>query len=162
MFSQLDTKPRVILVDVDGTIADGSHRQHYITVTPERPKKHWAKFNELMMHDTPHHDIIWLVKTLRNAGNIILIVTAREGTDRIRADTQEWIDDVAGLRGYYDKIYHRAAKDYRQDPEVKIDLLNQIRADGYEPYMVLDDRSRVVAAWREAGLRCLQVQPGDF
>jgi hypothetical protein len=50
----------------------------------------------------------------------------------------------------------------REDCEVKRELLAQIRADGYNPVMVFEDRDRVVAMWREEGLRCLQVAPGNF
>ena len=51
---------------------------------------------------------------------------------------------------------------FRSDDIVKFELLEQILEFGYEPILVLDDRDRVVKMWRAAGLRCLQVAPGDF
>ena len=51
---------------------------------------------------------------------------------------------------------------HRADDILKIELLDQIRADGFSPIMAFDDRDRVVAAWRAAGVPCAQVAPGDF
>ncbi|WP_442934833.1 phosphatase domain-containing protein [Nitrincola sp. A-D6] len=45
---------------------------------------------------------------------------------------------------------------------VKSRLLEQIRASGYNPWLVLDDRDSVVNQWRTLGLTCLQCAPGDF
>jgi predicted kinase len=40
-------------------------------------------------------------------------------------------------------------------------MLDKIREDGYEPFIVIDDRPSVVNMWREAGLICLQTAPGE-
>jgi len=45
---------------------------------------------------------------------------------------------------------------------VKREMLDRIRADGYNPIMAFEDRSRVVKMWREAGIPCAQVAEGDF
>ena len=56
----------------------------------------------------------------------------------------------------------RAAADFRDDSVIKLELLAQMRADGFDPVLAFDDRDRVVAAWRSAGIRCLQVADGAF
>jgi len=56
----------------------------------------------------------------------------------------------------------RADKDHRNDDILKIEMLDRIRGDGFEPVMVFEDRSRVVRAWRSAGIPCAQVADGDF
>jgi len=151
-------KKKAILVDVDGTLLNNKHREGFL----RRHPKQWKDYNYNMKFDTPYDDIVWLVKTLHKAGCTILICTARQDQADIIETTRWQLDEVCGLEGVYEKIYHRAAEDYRDDTVVKIDLLEQIKLDGYEPYMVLDDRNKVVKAWRDAGLRCLQVQDGDF
>ena len=40
--------------------------------------------------------------------------------------------------------------------------IKTVRADNFDPIIAFDDRDRVVAAWRSAGIPCLQVAPGDF
>lgn len=59
-------------------------------------------------------------------------------------------------------VYMRKAGDYTDDNLLKVELLRQLRADGHEPIMAFDDRSRVVQAWREQGIPCAQVAAGDF
>jgi hypothetical protein len=56
----------------------------------------------------------------------------------------------------------RPLNDRRDDSIIKTEMISRMRADGFEPVMAFDDRDRVVAAWRAAGIRCLQVAPGAF
>ena len=56
----------------------------------------------------------------------------------------------------------RKTKDYRDDGVVKLELLEQIRKNGFNPVIAFEDRDRVVKVWRDAGLICAQVAPGDF
>jgi len=147
---------KVILVDMDGTIADSDHREHYLSIRP----KNWKAYYADAMLDTPYEDIIWLVKTLKEAGNTILIVTAR--SDEYRDVTERWLNEKAGLDGVFEKVYMREEGDYRDDNIVKREILSNIRLDGYDPYMALDDRGMVVDMWREEGIRPLQVRDGGY
>jgi hypothetical protein len=52
--------------------------------------------------------------------------------------------------------------DFRQDSIVKQEIYEQLIAPDYDILCVLDDRQQVVDMWREIGLTCLQVAPGDF
>jgi len=101
-----------------------------------------------------------LLKTLHAAGCTILIATGRNESDR--KVTVEWLDNVAGIKGLYQKLYMRPASDFRADDIVKGEILDKMLKDGYQPSMVFDDRDSVVNEWRRRGLRCLQVAPGDF
>ncbi len=157
----MTNKDKTIIVDVDGTLADGEHRDHFLQPIPGK-KRDWNAYVSLMHLDALHEDIIWLVKVLHMAGCRIVIATAREGTEKISAGTKQWLDEVAGLEGVYEKIYFRKPGDHRNDGIVKQELLEEIRADGHNPWMVLDDRDSAVAGWRAAGLRCLQVKEGNF
>lgn len=144
---------RDIYADIDGTIANAVHRQHYVRTKP----KNWKLFNETMKHDTPHHDIIWLIRILKATGNRIILCTGR--TEEYRELTVDWLQtfDVP-----YDALYMRANGDYRDDSVVKIELVDAMRNDGFDPTIALDDRNRVVDALRAIGMRVLQVAPGDF
>lgn len=150
---------KCIGVDMDGTLMNNAHRQHYVQV-PEGEKKDWKNFNHYIMDDTPHEHIVWLTKTFYAAGNQIIIFTAR--TRELLIPTLIQLDEVCGLQGMYAEVYIRDWDDRRDDSIVKIEMLAKARADGYDPYLILDDRDRVVAAWRSAGIPCLQVAPGNF
>jgi uncharacterized HAD superfamily protein len=143
---------RPVVVDVDGTLANTQHRKHFVESRP----KDWAAWNDNMVLDTVHEDIRQLVTELSLRREVI-ICTGRE--DTYREVTEKWLTDN---QIPFDKVFMRRAKDYRKDSIVKTELLDQIRQWHGEPFVWLDDRNQVVNAIREAGVRVLQVAPGDF
>lgn len=148
--------PECIIFDIDGTLANCDHRIHWVRSKP----KNWPAFSRAMKDDTPNWDIIWLLQSVWMAGATILIASGRSEDDR--AVTEKWLNEVAKIPDKYTKLYMRASKDYRSDDIVKSEILDQMRTDGYNPTMAIDDRQQVVDMWRRRGLRCLQVAPGDF
>lgn len=150
---------KTIIVDIDGTVMNNDHRQGYL----ERHPKNWSQWEKNMHHDTPYEDIIWLVKVLVMAGCKCVFVTGRNAKPDVVATTKRQLDEVAGLKGFYDKLYMKDADDNRPDNVVKIELFERVKADGFEgPFMAIDDRDRVVKMWRELGIRCLQVRDGAY
>ena len=86
------------------------------------------------------------------------VVLSSGRPEEYRAVTEEWL----GRHGVsYQGLYMRPTGDTRADHIVKAEMLTQIRADGFDPFIVIDDRPSVVAMWRENGLVCLQVAAGD-
>lgn len=59
------------------------------------------------------------------------------------------------------ELYMRPEGDKRKDSIIKYEILQNLIKENFIAY-VLDDRNQVVKMWREAGLRCLQVQEGNF
>lgn len=140
------------IFDIDGTIADPSHRLHYILNDP----KDWDAFFEACDQDAPIYHMISLCEKL-STYNDIVYVSGRSNTTMKK--TWEWLARH-GLP--LDPVYMREAGDHRPDNLVKLDLLDELRADGFDPIMAFDDRNQVVDMWRENGIPCLQVAPGDF
>ena len=62
----------------------------------------------------------------------------------------------------FDALYMRSDSDYRPDHEVKSQMLDKMRKEGFNPTMAFDDRQQVVDMWRERGLTVAQVDKGDF
>lgn len=143
-----------VIFDMDGTLADVSHRRPFITGPG---KKNWAAWNERMGDDPPNLPIASMARVLAAAGTRIVICTGRHEEYRRLTETWLLLHEIPAER-----IYMRPSKDSRADHVVKLELLAQMRADGFDPQLVVDDRSSVVAMWREAGLTCLQCAPGDF
>jgi hypothetical protein len=119
--------------------------------------------------DTTHDDIIYLIQLLAQDGNRIIMCTGRNEMDRER--TVAWLEKqgiydqtvhTLGAKFFYEKLYMRDDHDHRPDNIVKIEKIEEMKADGFNPVLAFDDRNRVVKSWREAGLRCLQVRDGDF
>ena len=55
----------------------------------------------------------------------------------------------------------RKANDKRGDDIIKHEIASEIATEWFIQ-AVFDDRNRVVEMWRKAGIRCLQVQEGNF
>jgi hypothetical protein len=150
---------KTVIVDLDGTIADSEHRLHHIKTKPKK----WNKFNKLAYDDSVIDDIHFLVRSLWLSGCKVVVCTAREESGR--EETERWLycPEKANLKDVVEKVYMRPKGDYREDSIVKIEtLLPMIVSDGYDVFLVLEDRNRVVEAWRNAGLRCLHVCWGDY
>jgi phosphoglycolate phosphatase-like HAD superfamily hydrolase len=144
---------RSYIFDIDGTLADCSHRIHLIEMTPKR----WDEFFALCSMDRPIAHIIELARVLSKSGAGIVYVSGR--SDQCRYETEAWLRAHKVPAG---PLYMRKRGDHRDDDIIKLELLEQLRADGFDPIMAFDDRNRVVAAWRSAGIPCAQVAPGDF
>lgn len=146
---------KIFVFDVDGTLADCSARQVYLRFKP----RNWKTFKDKILEDGPHHDVIWMMQLFTSLGHTVLIATGRE--EQERANTEAWFSKH-GITGNYLEMFMRENGDYRDDSIVKKEMLDHIRDKYGEPFMVFDDRDRVVKMWRENGVRCMQVAYGDF
>jgi len=146
------------IFDIDGTLANGDHRLHHIQKQP----KDWDAFFEACDADLPHMHIIQLARDILAAGTPIVFVSGR--SDQVIVKTVDWLQSQINHPNIHKgcRVYMRKAGDHKNDDELKIELLAELRKDGYEPIMAFDDRNRVVKAWREAGIPCAQVAEGDF
>lgn len=145
----------IYLVDLDGTVADLTHRLHFI----EKEPVDWDAFFACCDGDTPIQSVITTVNLLHDAGALIACVTGR--TDAIRRPTQKWLveNDVR-----YDMLYMRRTGDHRPDNLVKAELYERIKAEfpSQEIIAVFEDRQQVVDMYRAKGLTVYQVAEGNF
>jgi len=139
-----------ILVDLDGTLADCTHRMHFIERTP----KNWKGFLDpfLVAEDPLIEPIARVVRSL-GAQYPILYVSGR--TIDLYDTTKNWLHK----HGFWTEpflLFMRPARDFRGDVVVKRELLKKIRKS-WNPWLAIDDRNGVVQMWREEGLTCLHV-----
>ncbi|WP_424244118.1 hypothetical protein Dip510_001310 [Elusimicrobium posterum] len=147
-------KKPVVFFDIDGTLADITHRRHYV----EGGKKNWAAFNKNMDRDIPNTPIVELYNTLWDSGMYeVIILSGREDVNR--KVTEQWLtwNEIP-----FGRLLMRKKGDYRPDNIIKEEFLTAIRAEGKEVLFVIDDRQQVVDMWRRNGVTCLQCAPGDF
>lgn len=141
------------IFDMDGTLCNSDHRQHFLA----GDKKDWAGWFRDIDKDPVHDDVAQFYDVAISQGIAVLICTGRD--ESCRDASQKWLDDNGII---VDQLFMRRAGDRRDDSIVKKEMLDEIRALGYNPLLVFDDRDRVVKMWRENGVRCFQVAPGDF
>lgn len=143
---------KCFLIDIDGTIADGGHRLHHIQKEP----KAWDDYFKACNADVP---ITHMRDVVIGLSEHFQIVYVSGRSDLVREQTVAWLEQY----GFpCNALYMRKQGDHKNDDKLKIELLAQVRADGFEPIMAFDDRNRVVKAWRDAGIPCAQVAEGDF
>lgn len=153
MITQAENTMRCYIFDIDGTIADLSHRLPHIQKDPSD----WSAFFAACPDDTPIQHTIKLAIDVALAGANIVYVSGR--SDECREATEAWLRRHALPEG---RVYMRKAGDHRPDYQVKGELLAQLRAEGYSPVMAFDDRNSVVKMWRDLGVPCAQVADGNF
>lgn len=137
------TLPPAVIVDIDGTVAvHGDERGHY-----DYDKVHL---------DQPNHAVLKLVEMIPSHVKVIFL-SGRE--DRCRDATMDWLFKHGVYSGM---LLMRTTGDHRPDYIIKQELFDEMIRDNYHVLFSLDDRNQVVDMWREMGLTCLQVAPGDF
>jgi hypothetical protein len=141
---------RIVLVDIDGTLADVNHRLHHV----RGRKKNWKRFFQAMHLDPPNQVIVDWVKNLAPEYEVY-VVSGRP--DDYRDVTEKWLQQQ-GVR--YRELRMRRAGDHRADTIVKQEILNSFNKD--EIAFVIDDRASVCDMWRSNGLRCIQVAEGNY
>lgn len=118
---------RAIIFDMDGTLADVSHRLHHL-----QGEKDWKAFHGAMAQDPPIEAIADLARLMHKASrarlgmDAVLVVTARHDDPAYERMTREWLEfhEIP-----YDRLYMRRDKDTRPDHIVKADILQQILDD---------------------------------
>lgn len=161
--------PDIVIVDIDGTLSDPSHRLHHIrgasiptsTLDLETGKQtfhpRWDLFHAEVDKDAPKPIIIELVRRL-SLHYWIIIVSGRSPEHGCGIKTEDWLD--RHLEVPYVHLFMRQAGDYKPDFEHKQEILDLLPKERIA--FVLDDRQQVVQMWRRNGLICLQVANGQF
>ena len=144
----------IVICDLDGTITDATHRQHLV----QGEKKDFRAFYAAAHLDTPKNAIIHTLQALHHFGATIWIWSGR--SDEVRGTTMIWLlqHDVP-----YSWLQMRRAGDYTPDDALKMSWFDGLPPEQRERVkLTLDDRDRMVKAWRARGITCFQVAPGDF
>lgn len=156
----------IALVDIDGTIADISHRLHYIKsdgtkYIPDDAPVDWDSFFNAMVDDIPIDGMCKLIQSLNHVYDIIYI-TGRP--DSHRKQTEEWLNNhkFPLMLG----VYMRTTGDHRPDYLVKRELyeavLKDMDAEPTDVKIAIEDRKQVVDMWRSLGILTLQPKDGDY
>ena len=145
-----------IIFDLDGTLADIEDRRQLCT--KENGKMDWNRFfdPENIKLDKPNIPVIMMAQALDAIGYKIAIFSGRSASTLDA--TKKWLHEY-GIE--YNAFKMRPKRNFRPDEQLKLEWLNDMDwKDNVE--MVFDDRQKVVDMWREIGLTCMQVAPGNF
>ena len=142
-----------VIFDVDGTLMDIDHRRRFLDGS--MGKKDWIGFVDATKDDKPKLQIHFVAKALAAQGHRIIVLTGRNQAQHDITALQ--LRDIP-----YDTMIMRPDDNYDADQDLKAGMLDHLKTLGYNPTLVFDDRDTVVDMWRNKGLICCQVAPGDF
>lgn len=175
------TDKRLVLVDMDGTLFDLSHRLHFIKGVcvwcsgtglmgngvqqcarcngTKKSKKDWNGFFAHCADDKPIPTIVNWVKAIAADPSFMVCVVSGRPIDKV-GDAS-----VASLEKHgvpYDHLFMRNGGDRRDDVIVKREILSKLPKG--QIAFAIDDRPRVVRMWREEGVKVFAVadQSDDF
>jgi len=154
-YDRSGTSPvRGYIFDLDGTLADNSHRLPHI----HGNEKDWEAYNLASDKDAIWDDVINIAQRLYLAGSNIFILTGRS---EIAAEvTRKWLRD-------HGVLYHTLIM--RTDGNREKDYV--LKKKWYEKYVlptgsriagVFEDRTQVVQMWRSLGLTVFQNTEGNY
>lgn len=138
------TKERVILCDIDGTLAH---------MNGKRGPFEWDKVDR----DDVDEIIAERLRKHKQLGEKVIIVTGRDAS--CRKLTEDWLE-------FYNIPYHemfmRKKNDFRKDNIIKKEIYDNFIEPNYSVEFVYDDRNQVVNEWRSMGIKVFQVEEGNF
>lgn len=143
------------IFDIDGVLADPTHRLPLIEKTPQD----WASFFKACDQDTPIWAPLFLACDLAKKHRVELWTGRPE---RTRVITENWLRHHQARQLSGCVLRMRADGDHRADTLVKREFLEAIRRTGCEPDLIFEDRARVVRMYRDEGLRVAHVAEGEF
>ena len=151
------SSPKIIIVDLDGTLSINLHRQYLVTGQNSASPK-WREFFLASELDPPNTPIITITNKLKDTGYFIHIFSGR--SDIVYDMTTRWLETH---KVKYDKLTMRENGDTTRDDLLKKRWLLEFYPNFEDDVLlVIDDRELVVKMWRGIGLVCLQADWGKF
>jgi hypothetical protein len=142
---------RAVVVDIDGVLADAQGRQHHLW-----DRRDWDAFFDAC-GDDPVVDEVRTLLSLLDPTLVILLVTARPL--RVRDLTVAWLDEHV-LR--WDLLVMRPSREFAPAALFKRDVVDELRDEGFDLELALEDDPRNRAMYLDAGVPCLYVHSGYY
>jgi predicted kinase len=150
LLPDLDPKrKKIVIFDIDGTLANGEHRLPCIT----EGKSDWKTYKELAIKDTINLPIADWLREIQKTTTVF--IASGRGTDEAII-TEDW------LRNYNivpDRLFMRQGGDYTKDFIIKEQILQKIleRYGNNVIDFVVDDRPVVIDMWRKNRIKVYPV-----
>lgn len=139
-------KPKAVVWDLDGTLADDRARAHFVEVEQGR-KRDWRSYFDAIDEDPPIAASMEILRALHAQGVRIVFLTGRP--EYTRPKTERWLE-ANGLTDY-DLLLMRPEGEFRPAGDFKVEVIASLR-EGYELVCAFEDRIDVAEALRVAGL----------
>lgn len=136
--------------DLDGTLADSGHRQHFL----ERKPRDWSAFFAAAPQDPPLAEGVELCQEAAQECEVMYLTGRPE---RCRRDTVAWLVEQGLPEG---RIFMRRNDDRRPARHTKLEILRRLGGDR-EIRMLVDDDELVCDAAERAGFTVVRARWTD-
>jgi phosphoserine phosphatase len=145
---------KFVIFDLDGTLININSISHLADA------QEWEAFADASLDCPPFHEMVEYARHIQQLKTIsTLVVTAKP--ERLRARTMNWLS-MQGL--IPEALLMRPHKDFRPSVELKPALLEEYLGENWKEQILftVEDRDKVVNAWRALGIACLQCAPSLY
>jgi beta-phosphoglucomutase-like phosphatase (HAD superfamily) len=139
-------KPKAVIWDLDGTLADDRARAHFVEVEAGRARD-WKSYFDAIDEDPPIAASMEILHALRAQGVRIVFLTGRP--EYTRPKTEAWLR-ANGLTEY-DRLLMRPEREFRPAGQFKTDVVAELHEE-FELVCAFEDRIDVADALRDAGV----------
>lgn len=139
-----------VIFDCDGTLVNVESVAHHVT----GKIRNFHRFHRESVNCPPNDHVIRGAVEAYESGQAILIVTAR--VFKYCWETMFWL--THNLPVPYEQLYMRQNNDFRQDGIIKEEILDLIKADGYNVIHAWDDNPAVIEVWERNGIPTTKVE----
>ncbi|HWK90355.1 MAG TPA: HAD family acid phosphatase, partial [Longimicrobium sp.] len=140
------SRPRAVIWDLDGTLADDRARAHFVEVEQGRARD-WESYFDAIDQDPPIAASMEVLRAMHRAGLRVLFLTGRP--EYTRPKTERWLK-ANGLTEY-DDLVMRPHDEFRSSGAFKVDEIHRLRRR-YELVCAFEDRIDVAEQLRQAGV----------
>lgn len=149
--------PNIVIVDLDGTLCNSAHREHLARAGE------WEQFHSLLMEDLPWPDVQRLIEVINNDPNMYKVIGLTGRNERYRLMTIKWLTKHKVL---LEELLMRPDNDFQSDADLKPGLLDEfLERRGMthaDVWVIIEDRDKMVEAWRNLGHFCWQPRGGGY
>ncbi|QIB67121.1 phosphatase domain-containing protein [Kineobactrum salinum] len=145
---------RMVIFDIDGTLADNEHRVHHL----KGETKDWEAFFADQHLDTVRKDVARVFSLYASDLDMYIAVLTGRG-EEYREVTERWLDKNGLLPN---TLTMRPAGNRTNDDILKMEAIKSWQEEGYEIVGFYDDRKRICDAVRTHGITVFQMAAGDF
>jgi hypothetical protein len=152
------TEKNHIICDLDGTLSNSNHRSHLAQ------QGLWDEFHSAGKDDAVNESVAWLLDNSSRFGNaIVVVLTGRN--ERYRNATNDWFLRHR-LMNVIDILIMRPDNDFSSDIDLKpnrlFDFFITKEIALKKVMVILEDRDKMVARWRDLGFDCWQTAVGTY
>lgn len=144
----------LLILDIDGTIGDLSHREHIIDGIEEPTPDQWDEFlsPELVAKDVPLDIAAKHYKEATSNFDKVIFLTSRP--EYLRETTRKWLKKYFGANPNEDELFMRPDGDVRSSDAIKKETLEGPISDLYGnlAWVLVDDDPDNISVFNEFGL----------